>query len=370
MRLIRAFASAAVLSVTALAAILPAAVRAQVFVGISVNFAPPALPVYEQPPIPEPGYLWIPGYWAWDDDVEDYYWVPGTWAEAPEPGLLWTPAWWGWSNGVYAFHEGYWGAHVGFYGGVAYGFGYNGSGYEGGYWQNNHFFYNSTVNNIRNNVNITNVYSKTVIVNNVSHVSFNGPGGVSARPTPQQMAAAQEPHRPPTAVQVQHIRTAAVTPSLRASANHGAPPIAAAARPAAFNGPGVVRAAQAGGAYHPSSAPPVQRQGDARPYQGPAGAPVAPRQTPQYPGYGRPSASPPAYGEPSPQGRELPRAGETPPNRPAEANRGSPPAQQRRAGPPPRPPADHAPPPPKAPPPKAPHPPEDKDHKDHEAASR
>ena len=25
--------------------------------------------VYDQPPIPEPGYLWVPGYWAWDDDT-------------------------------------------------------------------------------------------------------------------------------------------------------------------------------------------------------------------------------------------------------------------------------------------------------------
>jgi hypothetical protein len=49
------------------------------------------LPVYDQPPIPEPGYIWTPGYWAWDDD-SGYYWVPGTWVLPPEPALLWTPA--------------------------------------------------------------------------------------------------------------------------------------------------------------------------------------------------------------------------------------------------------------------------------------
>src|ERR1700728_1941401 len=78
-------------------------------IGISVNFAPPALPVYEQPPCPAEGYIWTPGYWAWDADDADYYWVPGTWVLAPEVGFLWTPAWWGWSGGAYLFHAGWWG---------------------------------------------------------------------------------------------------------------------------------------------------------------------------------------------------------------------------------------------------------------------
>src|SRR5580692_8240971 len=75
---------------------------------ISVTFAPPALPVYEQPPWPAEGYLWTPGYWAYDSDIDDYYWVPGTWVLVPEVGFLWTPPWWGWSGGVFIFHEGFW----------------------------------------------------------------------------------------------------------------------------------------------------------------------------------------------------------------------------------------------------------------------
>src|SRR5215470_18665210 len=96
---------------------LCAASLAQVSVGISVSFGPPALPVYEQPLCPGDGYIWTPGYWAWDPDAGDYYWVPGTWILAPEASYLWTPPWWGWEGGRFWFHEGWWGPQVGFYGG-------------------------------------------------------------------------------------------------------------------------------------------------------------------------------------------------------------------------------------------------------------
>jgi hypothetical protein len=163
--------------------------RAQIAVGISVDIAPPPLPVYDQPPIPADGYIWTPGYWAWDDDT-GYYWVPGTWVMPPQPELLWTPGYWAWNDGVYAYNEGYWGPEVGFYGGVPYGFGYGGVGYEGGYWRGGAFFYNRSVNNF-SNVRINNVYNKTVIVNNTTNVSYNGgAGGTTAQPTAQQIASA------------------------------------------------------------------------------------------------------------------------------------------------------------------------------------
>jgi hypothetical protein len=65
---------------------------------ISVNIAPPILPVYEQPLCPQDGWMWVPGYWAYGDD--GYYWVPGEWVPAPYQGALWTPAWWGWDGGT------------------------------------------------------------------------------------------------------------------------------------------------------------------------------------------------------------------------------------------------------------------------------
>ena len=53
-------------------AALPPRTAAQVVV--SVSFGPPELPVHEQPLCPGDGYIWTPGYWAWDPDDDDYYW--------------------------------------------------------------------------------------------------------------------------------------------------------------------------------------------------------------------------------------------------------------------------------------------------------
>ena len=208
-----------------------AASFAQIGIGISVGFAPPPLPVYEQPICPGDGYIWTPGYWAWDAAGDDYYWVPGTWVEAPEVGLLWTPGYWGWGNGGYFFREGYWGPHVGWYGGINYGFGYFGRGYEGGRWDHDHFYYNRSVNNV-NVTEIHNVYNTTVINRNENRVSYNGGnGGISERPSGQEEADTRERHIPPVAAQVQHVQEARGNRELRASVNQGKPPIAATQRP-------------------------------------------------------------------------------------------------------------------------------------------
>ena len=223
---------------------------AQVSVGVVVNFAPPELPDYEQPVCPSEGYIWTPGYWAWDGD--DYYWVPGTWVQPQAVGYLWTPGYWGWSGDGFIFHEGYWGPEVGFYGGINYGFGYFGHGYEGGRWDHNHFYYNRSVNNI-NVTQIHNVYNTTIVNNNtnVTRVSYNGGnGGVTARPTSQQEAFARERHVGATAAQTRQIAEARSNPQLRASSNHGKPPIAATPKPGAFNDHAAVPERE-GGRYLP-----------------------------------------------------------------------------------------------------------------------
>ena len=230
-------------------AALPAVSSAGLFIGVSVNLAPPPLPVYVQPPCPEPGYIWTPGYWAWNDGA--YYWVPGTWVLPPEVGLLWTPGYWGWDDGVYIWHGGYWGPHVGFYGGVRYGFGYDGDGFEGGYWHGGVFFYNRAVWHVGPTF-VTNVYYHPVVYHTTyEHVSFNGgPGGVRARPTRGEMVAEHEHHFAFTPVQQRQQRMAFADHSLRADYNHGRPPVAATARPAVFHGNGAFAARAAGGPVH------------------------------------------------------------------------------------------------------------------------
>src|SRR5579862_2950637 len=161
----------------ALSAIMPMLVlpvtQAHAGVFVSVNFGPPALPVYVQPPLPAPGYIWTPGYWAYGD--AGYYWVPGVWVQPPRVGVLWTPGYWGFVGAAYTWHPGYWGPHVGFYGGVNYGFGYGGIGFFGGEWRGGVFAYNSAVASV-GSVAATNVYvNRTIIeqntVVNVNHVS-------------------------------------------------------------------------------------------------------------------------------------------------------------------------------------------------------
>jgi hypothetical protein len=236
---------------------LSAASYAQIAVGvgISVRIGPPALPVYAQPICPGPGYLWTPGYWGWNDDG-GYYWVPGTWVVAPV-GLLWTPGYWGWGGGLYAWHAGYWGPHIGFYGGINYGFGYGGVGFVGGEWRGGAFFYNRSVMNV-SVTNVTNVYNRTVVVNE-NHVAFNGgEGGVASRPTPEEEAAEHEQHTAPLAEQTQQEHLASQNRSNFASENHGSPSIAATSKAGDFSPRSAVAARSAGGEYHAPTMSPAE----------------------------------------------------------------------------------------------------------------
>jgi hypothetical protein len=229
--LVCASTAALILGAAPIGAVIAPA-QAQVEVSVTAGVAPPLLPVYDQPPILGPGYLWIPGYWAWDG--YEYYWTPGYWATPPAVGLYWTPPYWSWTDGAYTFYPGYWAPTVGFYGGIDYGFGYTGVGYQGGYWQNNQFVYNSAANNF-GSANIVNAYSRPVSNPN-NRVAFNaGAGRTMARPTQAQIAARAH-GMPPTAAQAQHQATAGRDPALRFNANHGQPRVAAVQRANEFHG--------------------------------------------------------------------------------------------------------------------------------------
>ncbi len=193
---------------------------------------PPPLPDYSQPPDPGDGYIWTPGYWGWASS--GYYWVPGAWVAPPYAGALWTPGYWGSSSGKYHFYPGHWGSHIGFYGGVNYGFGYDGKGYEGGYWNGGHFYYNRDDNNVNQNV-VHNVYSyKANRAENSSRVSFNGGSkGVQRQPGPQEKAAWHEPVAPRMSTQEQHAKSYQSNRGQFYAANHGKPPSPAVSKPVA-----------------------------------------------------------------------------------------------------------------------------------------
>jgi len=185
------------------------------------------MPIYEQPLCPGDGYMWTPGYWAYSPDG-GYYWVPGTWVLAPYTGALWTPGYWGYGDGgLYMWHGGYWGLHIGFYGGVNYGYGYFGRGYEGGYWNHGAFTYNRSINHIDVN-RVHNVYEHNVNIENHSRVAFNGGnGGVRAEASPQERIAEHEQHINSVPMQQQHEHAAASNRAQFANVNHGQPAVAA-----------------------------------------------------------------------------------------------------------------------------------------------
>jgi len=262
-------------TIRALVAFLMFTIPALVFgqIGISVRVGPPALPIYEQPMCPGEGFLWTPGYWAYNEEVSDYYWVPGTWVQAPEVGFLWTPGYWGWRENAYFFNEGYWGRTVGFYGGISYGFGYYGDGYRGGRWDHDRFFYNRSENRL-DETRFRNVYEERIEHRDENRVSYNGGrDGIGLRPTPEQEAAGRERHVAPLAAQAEHVRTARANPELRASMNHGNPRIGATERPGEFGDHSAAarKAAEEPGAktggeantgprvMHPNDMPPVAR---------------------------------------------------------------------------------------------------------------
>ena len=216
-----------------LASALPALAQ----VRVSITVGPPPLPFYAQPLLPGDGYIWMPGYWAWDDFDGGYYWVPGTWVLPPAVGLLWTPGYWRWDGPTFVFVDGYWGPVVGFYGGINYGFGYPGRGYYGGRWERDRFFYNRSVTNVNVTV-VRNIYVENVRSGDApNRVSYNGGrDGITARPTDRETAAARDRHVAATEAQVQHVQHARSMPDLRADKNQGKPAVLATARPEALRG--------------------------------------------------------------------------------------------------------------------------------------
>ena len=245
---------AAVLS-SAMILMLPGHAIAQVDAVVSCDVAPPVLPVYAQPPMPEEGYVWTPGYWQWLA-APGYLWVPGTWGISPPVvNVLRRRLYVGMGRRTSTFSIMVsLGPRVGFYDGVNYGYGYSGSGYQGGRWDGGHFIYNSGVNNF-GSVHASNTYRQNVPVNNASRVSYiGGAGAIIAEPNAEERTFQSEAHRPVSEEKNRHITAAVAHPGLIAKTNHGRPQIAATARSAQFEAPGVVAPRQSSAGGHPAQA--------------------------------------------------------------------------------------------------------------------
>ena len=50
---------------------------------------------------------WIPGYWGWDDERNDFVWVSGLWRKIP-PGRRWVPGYWVEAQGGFRWVSGMW----------------------------------------------------------------------------------------------------------------------------------------------------------------------------------------------------------------------------------------------------------------------
>ena len=77
--------------------------------GIVVTSAPPEL-IEEIPPGERPvgdDVTWIPGYWAWDDERNDFLWISGIWRALP-PGREWIVGYWADTTEGYQWTSGYW----------------------------------------------------------------------------------------------------------------------------------------------------------------------------------------------------------------------------------------------------------------------
>ena len=79
----------------------------QVSIGVTIGTPPPPIRYEVAPPMPEVGYVWVPGYWA--PSGPRYVWYPGRWSQPPYYGAGWRPAHWEHEGHGWRYYEGGWG---------------------------------------------------------------------------------------------------------------------------------------------------------------------------------------------------------------------------------------------------------------------
>ena len=88
------------------AASLALPLAAQARVDVDINIAPPA-PRYEVVPPPRVGFVWAPGYWAWDNGHHRHNWRAGHYVRERH-GQRWVPDRWAEHDGRYRYEAGRW----------------------------------------------------------------------------------------------------------------------------------------------------------------------------------------------------------------------------------------------------------------------
>jgi hypothetical protein len=66
--------------------------------------------IEEVPPAERPmgnDYTWVPGYWSWDSDRDDFIWVGACWRAAP-PKMHWIPGYWAEGSDGWEWVAGFW----------------------------------------------------------------------------------------------------------------------------------------------------------------------------------------------------------------------------------------------------------------------
>lgn len=69
-----------------------------------VTASPPQV-IYEVTPAPQPGFIWIPGFWGWN--TTRHVWYPGHW-QAERPGFIWIGHQWSHHDRGWRFETGHW----------------------------------------------------------------------------------------------------------------------------------------------------------------------------------------------------------------------------------------------------------------------
>jgi hypothetical protein len=84
-------------------------VNLQIQAGLVVSNQPPAN-IEEIPPAERPegdNFIWVPGYWSWDGDRNNYIWVSACWRAAP-PKMAWVPGYWSHVTEGWEWVAGFW----------------------------------------------------------------------------------------------------------------------------------------------------------------------------------------------------------------------------------------------------------------------